>query len=49
MEHLFNTFMHSVAWHAGTNFAHMAGVPLVGIFVAYGLYRLYKKSRSEGK
>lgn len=43
MDHLFNTFMHSIAWHAGTNFAHMFGLPLVGIFVVYGCYKYFKK------
>jgi hypothetical protein len=45
MDHLFTVFMHSVVWHAGTEFAHMAGIPLIGVFVAYGLYRLLKYIR----
>lgn len=44
MDHLFNTFMHSVAWHAGTNFSHMLGLPLIAVFLVYGIYKLLFKS-----
>ena len=49
MDHLLNTFMHSVAWHAGTNFAHMVGLPLVVIFVVYGIYKFIKKQKYNKK
>lgn len=42
MDHLFNTFMHSVAWHSGTMFVKMLGPVAVIFFVCYGIYK-YKR------
>jgi len=38
-----NTFFHSIAWHAGTSFAHMLGFPVALVFIGYAVYRFIKK------
>jgi len=43
VEHMFNTFLHSIAWHSGTKLVNMVGLPIVVIFVAYGAYKLYRR------
>jgi len=43
VDHLLNTFLHAVAWHGGSMFAHMLGLPIVIIFVGYGLYRILRR------
>lgn len=43
MEHLYQTFLHSVAWHAGTNFANSIGMPIMFIFIGYGVYKVLRR------
>lgn len=43
MDHLLNTFLHAVAWHGGSIFAHMLGLPIVIVFVVYGIYKFIKQ------
>ena len=46
MEHLFNTFLHSLAWHSGATLAHYIGLPCAAVFIIYGFYKFFiKKDR----
>lgn len=45
MEHLFQTFLHSIAWHSGTKLVHTLGLPVVVVFVLYGVYKLIKQRK----
>lgn len=45
MDHLFQTFLHSIAWHSGTQLVHMMGLPLVAAFVVYGIYKFVKHGK----
>lgn len=43
MDHLFNTFLHAIAWRSGSMLVHMIGLPVIIIFVGYGLYRFLRR------
>lgn len=48
LDNLLNTFLHSIAWHTGTKAVSMFWVPLLVLFIGYGLYKLYKSWKMRG-
>ena len=42
MDALFNTFLHSIAWHTGGKLVNMFFVPILLCFIAYGIYKFVK-------
>lgn len=36
---LFNTFLHSIAWHTGGKLVNMFFIPILLCFIGYGIYK----------